>query len=41
LDLDEGDQAPVKTGCATANNSSSWLWLLPAIILIREKKKRT
>ena len=40
LNLDE-DQAPVKTGCAVANNSSSWLWLLPAIILIRERKKKS
>ncbi len=40
LDLEESEQAPVKTGCATANNSSSWLWLLPAIILIRKREKR-
>ena len=41
-DLDESrTSAPTKSGCSTAGDSSSWLWLLSAIILIRERKKTT
>ena len=42
FDLSENESdTPTKTGCSTANNSSSWAWLLSAIILIRERKKTT
>jgi hypothetical protein len=42
FDLNENRAStPTKSGCSTANNSSSWLWLLSAIILIRERKKIT
>ena len=42
FDLSENESdTPTKTGCSTTNNSSSWFWLLSAIILIRERKKTT
>ena len=42
FDLNENRAStPTKSGCSSVNNSSSWFWLLSAIILIRERKKTT
>jgi hypothetical protein len=42
FDLNESrTSTPTKSGCSSVNNSSSWFWLISAIILIRERKKTT